>query len=76
LVLIGRILLASASRGAAQQTFATGEAQRVYTLLEGLGCITFNNATCQLRDFTPSSECSVDIKAWLSCDSQGYVVHL
>jgi hypothetical protein len=48
--------------------FASGEAQLVYDLLDGLGCI--GNANCQLGDFTPTTRC--DYKTtFLECDSNG-----
>jgi hypothetical protein len=55
-------------------TFAAGEGQRVYDLLDGLGCI--GNAKCyQLGDFTPTTAC--DYKpGHLRCNDAGLLSYL
>jgi hypothetical protein len=69
-------MLCSVANVNAQSTFlfAPGEAQRVYDLLDGLGCIDNDNCHA-LRDFTPTSSCSANL-AYLKCDSQGFLEHL
>jgi hypothetical protein len=53
--------------------FASGEAQRLYDLLDGLGCI--GNSNCVLGDFTPTSACN-DISMRLRCNNAGRVSQL
>jgi hypothetical protein len=54
--------------------FAAGEGQRVYDLLDGLGCI--GNSKCSnLGDFTPTTAC--DYKPpLLQCNSDGLLSYL
>jgi hypothetical protein len=55
-------------------TFAAGEAQRVYDLLDGLGCIGNENCTL-LGDFTPTTAC--DYKpTFLKCNNAGLLSYL
>jgi hypothetical protein len=53
--------------------FAISEAQRVYDLLDGLGCI--GNALCPLTNFTKGAECGYNLD-YMSCDSKGYLDRL
>jgi hypothetical protein len=53
--------------------FADGEAQRVYDLLYGLGCI--GNSNCQLDDFTPTTVCDYR-PSYLKCNEAGLVLFL
>jgi hypothetical protein len=54
--------------------FAPGEAQRVYDLLDGLGCI--GNSYCSnLGDFTPTTACDYS-PGFLDCNSAGLLSHL
>jgi hypothetical protein len=48
-------------------TFAPGEAQRVYDLLDGLGCI--GNEGCGFNDFTPTTACDYksDVRYEIRC---------
>jgi hypothetical protein len=52
--------------------FADGEGQRVYDLLDGLGCIGHSN--CDLSNFTPTTPCN-DRGEILKCDD-GRLAHL
>jgi hypothetical protein len=53
--------------------FADGEGQRVYDLLDGLGCI--GNTDCiNLGSFTPTTACNRT--SFLKCDSAGNLAHL
>jgi hypothetical protein len=49
--------------------FAAGEAQRVYDLLDGLGCIGNVNCTL-LGDFTPTTSCETK-PSFLKCNAAG-----
>jgi hypothetical protein len=54
--------------------FASGEGQRVYDLLDGLGCI--GNSQCTLfGDFKPTTACSYQPN-FLKCDDNGRLAHL
>jgi hypothetical protein len=54
--------------------FAAGEGQRVYDLIDGLGCI--GNANCtKLGDFTPTTACNYNIN-YLRCDFNGQLAQL
>jgi hypothetical protein len=53
--------------------FAAGEAQRVFDLLDGLGC--FGNIDCTLKDFTPTAECDFDTN-YLKCNGTGHMEYL
>jgi hypothetical protein len=53
--------------------FAAGEGQRVYNLLDTMGCI--GNPLCDLRDFTPTSVCNGSLTA-LKCDGSGATIYL
>jgi hypothetical protein len=54
--------------------FAAGEAQRVYDLLDGLGCIGNSNCSA-LGDFTPTTAC--DYKPdYLTCNRAGLLSFL
>jgi hypothetical protein len=48
--------------------FATGEAQRVFDLLVGLGCI--RNRMCVLHDFMPTTACNENLSV-MKCDDFG-----
>jgi hypothetical protein len=48
--------------------FATDEAQRLYDLLDGLGC--FESETCELSDFTPTIACDYNFEH-LQCGASG-----
>jgi hypothetical protein len=56
--------------------FAAGEGERLYELLDGLGC--FGNPMCDLRHFTPTNACGfVSGMAFeMNCTAQGLVAHL
>jgi hypothetical protein len=55
--------------GQSTSVFADGEAQRVYDLLDGLGCI--GNANCwRLGDFTPNSSCDYN-PGYVECNDAG-----
>jgi hypothetical protein len=56
------------------EPFAAGEAQRVYDLLDGLGCIGNVNCT-YLGNFTPTSTCEGRVGN-LKCDAQGLLAYL
>jgi hypothetical protein len=54
--------------------FAAGEAQRVYDLLDGLGCI--GNVDCAaLGDFTPTTACNYNT-SHLKCNAAGRLSYL
>jgi hypothetical protein len=54
--------------------FAPGEGQRVYDLLDGLGCIGNSDCTT-LGDFTPTTAC--DYKPnYLKCNDAGLLSYL
>jgi hypothetical protein len=55
-------------------SFAPGEAQRVYDLLDGLGCIGNINCT-DLGDFTPTTACDYK-RQNLKCDANGRLADL
>jgi hypothetical protein len=55
-------------------SFAQGEAQRVYNLLNGLGCIG-NGMCAPLSNFTLSSACDSQL-AHLKCNAVGQLAHL
>jgi hypothetical protein len=55
-------------------TFAPGEGQRVYDLLDGLGCIGNINCT-DLGDFTPTTACDYRPR-YLGCDNAGLLSYL
>jgi hypothetical protein len=60
--------------GQSNSTFAPGEAQRVYDLLDGLGCIGNINCT-RLGDFTPTTAC--DYKpSHMQCNNAGLLSYL
>jgi hypothetical protein len=58
-------------------TFAAGEGERLFDLLNGLGCT--GNASCPFSDFTPTTACDYkpadgnDLA--LKCDSDGLLTH-
>jgi hypothetical protein len=55
-------------------TFAAGEGQRVYDLLDDLGCI--GNIDCTaLGDFTPTTACDYRNED-MRCDSSGRLAYL
>jgi hypothetical protein len=54
--------------------FADGEAQRVYDLLDGLGCIGNENCT-RLGDFTPTTACDYKLN-YLKCNNAGLLSYL
>jgi hypothetical protein len=54
--------------------FAFGEAQRVYDLLVGLGCIGNENCT-KLGDFNRSTLCDYR-PAIMKCNDDGLLTHL
>jgi hypothetical protein len=54
-------------------TFAAGEAQRVYNLLDELGC--FETSKCDLKDFEPSKQCDFKTQK-MRCDATGRVLYL
>jgi hypothetical protein len=53
--------------------FAPGEGQRVYDLLDGLGCI--GNVKCRLAAFTPTTGCDKNALN-LKCDASGRLSYL
>jgi hypothetical protein len=54
--------------------FADGEAQRVYDLLDGLGCI--GNSNCaRFDEFTPTTACNYQ-PGYLQCNSAGRLAYL
>jgi hypothetical protein len=55
-------------------TFASDEGQRVYDMLDGLGCIGSDNCTT-LGDFTPTSACDVN-PDHLKCNDEGRLSYL
>jgi hypothetical protein len=55
-------------------TFAAGEGQRLYDLLDGLGCIGNENCT-RLGDFTPTTACDYKPNT-LICNDDGLLVAL
>jgi hypothetical protein len=74
-VAFGIVLSLWTMRAGAQSSkiFATGEAQRIYNLLDGIGC--FSNDQCVLKDFTVSSKCDHNTAA-LSCNTAGLLTNL
>jgi hypothetical protein len=68
-------MLAIVANVTAQSTseFAADEGQRVYDLLDGLGCI--GNANCRLNDFTPTTACDYT-PAYLKCNDAGLLSYL
>jgi hypothetical protein len=56
-----------------QQLFADGEAQRVYDLLDGLGCI---GNPCFFQNFTIDNTCDYHGSLLLACDASGHVIQL
>jgi hypothetical protein len=54
-------------------TFANGEGQRVFDLLDGLGCI--GNRNCPLHDFVPSHACNANANE-LKCNNDGFLASL
>jgi hypothetical protein len=54
--------------------FANGEGQRVYDLLDGLGCIGNINCT-DLGDFTPTTACNYKPSV-LKCNDAGRLAYL
>jgi hypothetical protein len=70
------VMFAVVANVTAQSTsqFAPGEGQRVYDLLDGLGCV--GNANCSfLGDFTPTTACNYRI-SYLKCNDAGLLAHL
>jgi hypothetical protein len=56
-------------------TFAAGEGQRLYDLLDGLNC--FGNVYCHLKDFLPKDRCVADFpNLKVECDANGFLTHL
>jgi hypothetical protein len=55
-------------------SFAAGEGQRVYDMLDGLGCIGNMNCTF-LNDFLPTNNCDLN-PDFLRCNSDGHLIHL
>jgi hypothetical protein len=53
--------------------FAAGEAQLVYDLLNGLGCI--GNDNCRLKDFVPTAQCDF-VQTEIQCSEQGRLIFL
>jgi hypothetical protein len=63
------ICFVSFTNAQSSSLFASGEGERVYNLLDGLGCI--GNTKCtQLRDFTSSTACNYKPQE-MKCDSSG-----
>jgi hypothetical protein len=60
--------------GQSTSVFADGEAQRVYDLLDGLGCIG-SRACPRLNDFTPTTACDYKLN-YLKCNDAGRLAHL
>jgi hypothetical protein len=76
LIVLGSVVFSIIANVSAQSnsTFAPGEAQRVYDLLDGLGCIGNINCT-DLGDFTPTTACDYKLN-YLKCNGAGRLSHL
>jgi hypothetical protein len=70
------VVFAIVANVSAQSTseFADGEGQRVYDLLDGLGCIGNSNCT-ELGEFTPTTACDYKPTS-LRCNDTGLLSHL
>jgi hypothetical protein len=60
--------------GQSTSEFANGEGQRVYDLLDGLGCIGNSNCT-DLGDFMPATACDYKPE-FLKCNDTGLLTYL
>jgi hypothetical protein len=76
LIMCCSVVFAIVANVSAQSTseFASGEAQRVYDLLNGLGCIGNENCTW-LKDFTSTTACNYK-PDYLKCNGAGLLSHL
>jgi hypothetical protein len=75
-IVLGSVVFSIIANVSAQSnsTFAPGEGQRVYDLLDGLGCI--GNSNCDdLGDFTPTTACDYNT-TYLKCNNAGFLAHL
>lgn len=72
-VLSAIVSVANGQYNGGTNSFAPGEAQRLYDLLDGLGCI--GNSMCELSDFTTTKPCNYRGMP-LRCTSQGRVMRM